>query len=66
MTVRDMFRAALLTLRAAAAFLDVRDWHFYGGLLLAYLGARALAPDGALVGLGLVLMLTGLLYRGRR
>lgn len=58
--------ASKLVLDRVQSQVDARDLHFYGGLLLAYLGARALSPAFALLGLGIVLMLTGLLIRERK
>ncbi|MBA3852923.1 MAG: hypothetical protein C0503_00830 [Gemmatimonas sp.] len=64
-TLKRYFAAALTVLRGVAALFDARDWHFYGGLALAYAGARAVHPAYALLGVGVVLMGVGLLYRGR-
>lgn len=63
--LRQYPAAALAWLRGVAALPDARDWHFYGGLALAYVGARAVHPAYALLGAGVVLMLVGLLYRGK-
>lgn len=66
---KAVLTAARTALRGVAAWVgarvDVRDWHFYGGLAIAYLGARALEPELALMFVGLVLMAVGLLYRGK-
>lgn len=63
--LRQYPTAALTLLRGVAALVDVRDLHFYGGLILVYLGARALHPALGLIAIGSVLMLVGLLYRGK-
>lgn len=49
---------------SAAANLDARDAHFYGGLAIAFAGAARLSTSWALVALGVVLALVGL--RGSR
>ena len=64
--LRQFLAAALLWLRGVAALVDARDLHFYGGLALVYVGARALHPAIGLIAIGSVLMLVGLLYGGKR
>lgn len=64
-TLKAGIAAALTGLRGVAALVDARDVHFYGGLVLVYLGARALHPAIGLIAIGSVLMLVGLLYRGK-
>lgn len=63
--LQQFLAAALPRLRGVAALVDARDLHFYGGLTLTYVGARALEPELALMLVGVVLMAVGLLYGGK-
>jgi hypothetical protein len=46
--------------------LDIRDAHFYGGLVIAGWGASMLSIPCALIGVGLVLAIVGLLGGAKR